>query len=248
MNYRYFADKQIDKSLSYIEKDLDTKEWKYLINLLKVNLSKFENGVDFDKNGVYTISNIINYANILLENYKRFPEGDNRNHYYLNNVKRIGLDIDDVIADWSKHWIEKFNINALPKFWNFDREINKKFDMLKEDKDFWLTIPPKIKSDDMPFEPTCYITSRNIPNEWTIEWLNINGFPGSPLYTVGHNVSKVEISKREKIDIFIDDRYENFIDLNKNNICCFLLDCLHNRKYNVGYKRIYSLKEIVDFI
>ena len=43
---------------------------------------------------------------------------------------------------------------------------------------------------------------------------------------------------------FVDDKFENFVELNKNGICCFLMDAPHNQRYDVGHKRIKSLKEL----
>ena len=61
--------------------------------------------------------------------------------------------------------------------------------------------------------------------------------------TVGLGKSKVDVLKEAGIDMFIDDRYENFVELNKNGICCFLMDMPHNRRYDVGYKRIYGFDD-----
>ena len=133
----------------------------------------------------------------------------------------------------------------MPETWNFDRDINAKFDILKGDKDWWLSIPVKTSPKDIPFEPHCYITSRNIPTEWTEEWLDKNGFPSMPVYTVGHDQSKVEVALESGIDWFVDDRFDNFVELNRAGICCFLFDAPHNQRYDVGYKRIKSLKELL---
>ena len=66
-----------------------------------------------------------------------------------------------------------------------------------------------------------------------------------PVYTVAPNKTKVDIAIEAGIDWFVDDGYHNFIELNKAGICCFLWDCEHNRKYDVGYKRIKSFKELI---
>jgi uncharacterized HAD superfamily protein len=58
-------------------------------------------------------------------------------------------------------------------------------------------------------------------------------------------VSKTETAKKTEIDLFVDDRYKNFVDLNKAGICCFLMDAPYNRRYEVGFKRIHHLKELV---
>jgi hypothetical protein len=112
-------------------------------------------------------------AAFLTEYYKIYPQGDDRDHAYLNAPK-IGLDIDEVLADWVGHWT-KHHGQEVPETWNFDRDIKSKFELLKDDKEFWLSIPVKTKPSDIHFEPHCYITSRSIPKEWTEEWLDKNG-------------------------------------------------------------------------
>jgi uncharacterized HAD superfamily protein len=107
-----------------------------------------------------------------------------------------------------------------------------------------LNIPVKTPPSEIPFEPHCYITSRSIPKEWTEEWLAKNGFPSVPVYSIPHGASKVEVAKEAGIDIFVDDRYENFVELNRAGICCFLFEAKHNLRYDVGYKRIKSLKDL----
>jgi len=104
---------------------------------------------------------------------------------------------------------------------------------------------PTLDPSDIGFEPHCYITSRSIPQEWTEEWIDKNGFPTMPVYTVGHKESKIDVAKKSGIDIFVDDRYENFVELNNAGICCYLFDAPHNRRYQVGHKRIKSLRELV---
>ena len=84
----------------------------------------------------------------------------------------------------------------MPEIWNFDRNIKEKFDSLADDKEFWLSIPIKTKPSEINFEPHCYITSRSIPKEWTEEWLDKNGFPTMPVYSIGHGMSKVEVAKQ----------------------------------------------------
>ena len=193
-------------------------------------------------------------------------------HYYLCNGKRVGIgvttfigqyenefdsetvagfvakkenkDIDEVLADWVGHWT-KYHKQDTPEHWNFDRDIASKFESLKDDKEFWLSIPVKTSPSDIPFEPHCYITSRSIPKEWTEEWLDKNGFPTLPVYSIGHGISKVEAVKNSGVDIYVDDRFENFVELNNTGVCCFLFDTPHNRRYEVGYKRIKSLSELV---
>jgi len=218
--------------------------WSSTIASMKRHLAAIERGEDFDlESGLKHIDHLQCNAHFLSAYYKIAPQFDDRRHNYLNRPK-IGLDIDEVLADWVGHWT-KHHSQEVPETWNFDRDIKAKFDSLKDDKDFWLSIPVKTKPSDINFEPHCYITSRSIPKEWTEEWIDKNGFPTMPVYSVGFGESKVEVAKKSGIDIFVDDRYENFVELNNGGICTYLFDAPHNQRYDVGYKRIKSLKELL---
>ena len=218
--------------------------WSTIIASLKRHLNAIEVGEDYDKEtGELHAAHIACNAHFLTAYYKLYPQGDDRPHKYLKPVK-IGLDIDEVLADWVSHWCKHHEWD-IPTFWNFDRDIKSKFEALQDDKEFWLNVPVKTSPLDIPFEPYCYVTSRSIPNEWTEEWLHNNGFPAVPVYSVGLDKSKVDTIKELSLDLFVDDKFENFVELNNAGICTFLFDAPHNRKYNVGFKRIKSLKELV---
>lgn len=218
-------------------------EWTTVLASLKRHLAAFERGEDFDEeSGELHINHIQANAHFISSYYKIAPQYDDRNHRYLNTPK-IGLDIDEVLADWVGHWT-KHHGQAVPESWNFDRYIGEKFAKLKDDKDFWLSIPIKTNPSDIHFEPHCYITSRMVPKKWTEEWLDKNGFPTMPVHSVGHGESKIEVAKNSGIDIFVDDRFENFVELNNAGICCYLFDAPHNNRYDVGHKRIKSLSEL----
>lgn len=218
-------------------------KWSNVMASLKRHISAFEKGEDYDpETGLLHMAHVMCNASFLTEYYKIYPQGDDRPHKYLRRPK-IGLDIDEVLADWVGHWT-KFHGQEVPETWNFDRNIKEKFDLLKDDKEFWLSIPVKTNPSDIHFEPHCYITSRSIPKEWTEEWLDKNGFPTMPVYSIGYGESKIEVAKKSGVEIFVDDRFENFVELNNAGICCYLFDALHNQRYDVGYKRIKSLSEL----
>jgi len=217
--------------------------WSSVLASLERHLQAIKRGEDYDRESLALHSaHIMCNAAFLTEYYKIYPQGDDRQHSYLRAPK-IGLDIDEVLADWVGHWT-KHHGQEVPETWNFDRKIKDKIETLKDNKDFWLSIPVKTSPNDIHFEPHCYITSRSIPQEWTEEWLDKNGFPTMPVYSIPFGASKVEIAKKSGIDWFVDDRYENFVELNNAGICTFLFDAPHNRRYNVGYKRIKNLSEL----
>lgn len=208
------------------------------------HIEAFLRSEDFDPElKTYHIANAIWNLVTILEMYKIYPEGDDRPHKYLNK-KKIGLDIDGVICDFHKDYCEKFNV-PVPKSWACHYDTKEHLEEATQTSDFYLALKPLLLPEEIPFEPHCYITSRSIPEQWTKQWIYNNGFPTRPVYTVPFGASKVEIAKKAGIDIFVDDSYDNFVELNKAGVCTFLFDASHNQRYNVGYKRIKSLKELV---
>ena len=218
--------------------------WSSVIASLKRHIAAFESGEDFDaETGLLHMAHAMCNVSFLLEYYKIYPQGDDRPHTKRRHF-RIGLDIDEVLADWVGHWMARHGYSERPEFWDFDRHIHSKFEEVMHDKEFWMTIPCKTEPTDIPFEPHCYITSRCIPVEWTEQWLDKMGFPGRPVYSIPMGTSKVTVAKKAEIEIYVDDRYDNFVQLNQAGICCFLFDAPHNQRYDVGFKRIKSLKEL----
>lgn len=244
-----YAQEQYAKVLTkgaekYAERNWENgMKWSKVLASLERHLQEIKKGEDYDEEtGLLHSAHIMCNASFLTEYYKIYPQGDDRPHRYLNQPK-IGLDIDEVLADWVSYWCNHHN-QDIPDNWNFDRCIASKFETLKDNKDFWLSIPPKIKPSDLHFEPHCYITSRSIPKEWTEEWLDKNGFPSTKVYSVGFGKSKVDVAKESGVEIFVDDCYSNFVELNNNGICTYLLTAKHNKRYNVGHKRLNSIADL----
>ena len=233
-------------AVKYAERNWERgMSWSSVISSLKRHLESFELGEDFDKEtSCLHIAHVACNAMFLSEFYSIFPEGDDRvNSFRFKKLRKIGLDIDDVLADFVTAYCEKFDI-ALPKFWNFDRKFKERYEQLKSDKEFWLNLKPLVDPDKLPFEPACYITSRSIDKSWTEEWLDKLGFPCVPVYVSDMNNTKSDIAKRVGIDTFIDDCYENFVDLNSNGINCYLLTVEHNKRFDVGFKRINTIFDV----
>jgi hypothetical protein len=224
-------------------------KWSELINELNFHCKEFQLGNDYDNVNEKTlhIDKIAEIANTLSKYYRINPQGDDRNHKYLS-VPKIGLDIDEVLADWLPAWMKKFKIKNVPTTWFFDHKIRERFDELRANNEldnFFLNLQPRVKPTDIPFEPHCYITSRPVDSEISRQWLEKHGFPLRPVYTVGTNQSKLEVALQSGVEWFVDDGYHNFIELNKGGVCCFLWDTPHNKKFDVGFKRIKSFNELV---
>ncbi len=225
------------------------QDWLSSMGSVKRHIADWEKGIDIDSDPAMKTLHLANAAwglFSLLEFYKIHPEGDNRPHPYLNQPK-IGLDIDEVLCNWVGDWAEYRGLDT-PTSWWFDRGLMDEFNEMKEKgklEEFYLSLKPLIEPMDIPFEPHCYITSRPVYTEVTEQWLDKNGFPARPVFTTGVGRSKVQIALEQGVDIFVDDGYHNFLELNKAGICCYLMDAPHNRRYDVGHKRIFNLKELM---
>lgn len=145
---------------------------------------------------------------------------------------KLGIDVDEVIADWAGPFFERFN----PKS---DAEITKICTQkLARDRDFWLTLP--VIRRPIGFEPTLYCTKRSCLKTYTKEWLENNDFPKKPVYQVlCQNGNKARYIKG-RVDLFIDDSPHNFIQMNKCGVPTLLMDTPYNQDLGpIG--RIYSL-------
>lgn len=220
-------------------------DWKSTMASVKRHIAAWDKGEDIDADPSMNTKNLANAAwglFSLLEFYEIYPQGDNRLCNKFTNA-RIGLDIDEVICNFIPHYLKVQGLNEkLPTHWN-DFRFKKKelWDKIKDHKDFWCSIPALINGSELPFEPICYITSRMIPTEWTEEWLEKNDFPTAPILGLT-NGSKVEAAKKMGVNIFVEDNYNHFVELNNNGIFTYLMSASHNLKYNVGNRRISSLK------
>jgi len=223
--------------------------WKSVIASLKRHIAAFENGEDFDdESNLLHLSHAACNIHFLNAFYHDFPQGDDRNKKILKFPK-IGIDIDGVICDFMSSWHNLYDeIPSNPSTYYCDRKIIERFELMKNNNtldDFYLNIKPLIKSEELPFDPHCYITSRPVSKEITEKWLDYHNFPAKPVISLEIRDSKVKAAKENNIDIFIDDHFDNFIDLNKNGITCYLYTQPWNIKYkNIGHLRINKLDEL----
>lgn len=237
-----------DGAIKYCERNWERgMPWTTVLQSLKRHIAAFESGEDYDpeSNKLHMAHAACN-VHFLNAYYYLYPQGDDRPKRFLNQPN-IGLDIDEVLADWVSAWMEKYNIKAKPESWTFDYEIMERFKTMKENgelDDFYLNIKPLIKPEEIPFEPHCYITARPISSEITMKWLEKNNFPTKNVYTVEPCVSKAEVALKADVEIFIDDSYDNFINMNREGITTYLFTRNHNKRFNVGHLRINSLKDL----
>lgn len=218
-------------------------KWSKVIASLKRHLNAFELGEDMDpESALPHMAHVMCNAAFLIQYMHTCPHLDDRPGSHITGAK-IGLDIDEIVVDFIGGYCEKYG-HTEPTSWNFDPLIAQRMEELRDDQDFWLNLKPKIDPLSMPFEPHCYITNRPIPSEWTTEWLRRNNFPVRSVITI--HGSKVEACQDNGIDIFVDDRYENYVTLNSAGVFCYLMDAPHNRRYtHIGHHRIYKLSDIV---
>lgn len=236
--------------------------WTSVIASAKRHLAAIEAGEDYDydpncegcKNGncknhsgELHVANLACNAHFLNAFYYTFPQGDDRPKKFLK-LPKIGLDVDGVIADFTTAWNELYpEIPAEPTSWYLDRRIGERFDQMRKDgtlDDFYLNIKPLILPEDLPFEPHCYITSRPVAKEITEQWLDALHFPAKKVYSIDVRQSKVDAAKDAGVTIFVDDSFDNFVDLNNNGIFTYLFSQKYNSKHDVGHMRIKSLKDI----
>lgn len=195
---------------------------------------------------------------MFLSNYSRRYMGlDDRDHGWRETV-RIGLDLDGVLVDWSgaihKRILEERPDVRIegeaggPIWWNWmDRSVLAGLFTDEEYADFLATVPESlVNPSELNFEPAAYITHRGIPDEATRAWLSSRGFPHAPLVSVSDSRHKVEAAKDLRIDVFVEDKFETFVQMNNAGILCFLMDQPVNRRHNVGDRRITHLNQIME--
>lgn len=224
-------------------------DWTKCLASLKRHIAAWELGQDYDEETKCFHMAHAAWNALALVSYTKFaPQFDDRFVHTNKKFRKIGLDIDEVLCNFTKGWAELYDdVSDKPASWYYDKNIIRRFDAMRVEEtlnDFYLGLEPLSKPEDIPFEPTCYITSRPVPSEISQEWLETWGFPHRPVITVDLNQSKVEVAKKLGLDVFVDDKYETFVDMNKAGILCFLYTAPHNVRYDVGFKRINSLSEL----
>lgn len=224
-------------------------KWTTVIASLKRHLAAIEAGEDYDKeSGLLHADHLQCNAHFLSSYYKIAPQYDDRNHSYLN-MKRIGLDIDETIAGFLKAYSDRTGKTENPLHWQYCKDIKNNFTEWEKDgtlNSLYLEEIKPIVNSHLPFIVDCYITNRPVSNNITEQWLDKHNFPLSDCFTVKNRNDKVKIAKERNLDIFLDDNYETFVEMNKNGILCFLINNKHNEQFDVGFKRVMSIDDFVN--
>lgn len=148
---------------------------------------------------------------------------------------KIGLDVDDTISEFMNPYLHKF---GTPK--NDFEIVQNVFNILRHDKDFWMTVPIINKPD---FIPQLICSKRCHPKTWSKDFLESKvGIPQNiPFYQlICQFMPKSKILKG-KIDVFVDDSIDNFLEINSKGIPCLLIDSQWNQYFDTPL-RIFSLK------
>jgi len=173
----------------------------------------------------------------------------------------ICVDIDGTITDayyWLQYANKHFNKNLQPKdVTKYD--IHEVFNISREDYQLFYekygrelhasaelrenagAILSKLASQHKIY----YVTAReSIMEDVTKEWFNKNQLPSGELFMLGTHY-KVDQAKKLNCNLFIEDRYENAIQLAASGIKVLLIDCNYNRQpLTKGITRVYCWQDI----
>lgn len=94
-----------------------------------------------------------------------------------------------------------------------------------------------------------FVTARDKDLEMlTYSYLNKNNIPYDDVFVLGTHY-KVDMAKKLKCDIFIEDCYENALQLSENGFKVLLIDTNYNRKpLNKNIIRVFNWNEIYEII
>lgn len=165
------------------------------------------------------------------------------------NQLNIGLDIDGVLADFTRGWNKVYpDAPAIPDRYNYDPLMGKRFKAMAAAgtlNDFFLSLEPLFDPKELPFEPKAYVTARPVNTEITEQWLAKVGFPKKPIITVPWGENKIDAMNVLGIDTFIDDFYGNFVELNEGGVTTYLYTAPWNLHHDVGELRLNSLSDML---
>ncbi|WP_053956438.1 5' nucleotidase, NT5C type [Inediibacterium massiliense] len=161
---------------------------------------------------------------------------DIANKYFDTNVKPHEVTVYDI------HQVLKIPKQDYVKFYEmYGQEIHLNAILREQAKEIlW-------KLDKMHY--LYYVTAREEKmKEVTHQWFGMNGLPDRPIHLLGSHY-KVDKAKELNCNIFIEDRYENAIQLAQAGFKVLLMDCYYNRHPLIcGITRVYNWNDIEKII
>jgi uncharacterized HAD superfamily protein len=145
-------------------------------------------------------------------------------YYWLDMANRhFGTDIKPYqVTTYDIHEVLRVSREAYNEFYNLYAEILHSKAEVRENAEIVLW---KLNQQHNVF----YVTARE---QWirktTVNWFVKNELPLAELHMLGSHY-KVERAKQLECDIFIEDRYENAIQLALEGFQVLLVDCSYNR-------------------
>jgi len=182
-------------------------------------------------------------------------------------MKKINLCIDiDSTVTKPDYWVDYFNkhfntnykysddtVEEYLKNNNVDYKIFDEFyHKYAEEMHKTAEIRPDAFENIKKLEEFCtisYVTARELrTKEVTLDWFKKHDLPMSDLHMLG---SHYKVAKAKELDchVFIEDRYENALELTLGGFKVLLLDCPYNRNYTIpGMIRVFNWNHILDEI
>ena len=159
---------------------------------------------------------------------------------------RLGLDIDDVICDftWGVFGEAGIPIQRVADVRHYDyREVldfKPIWERVKDDNAFWMSLP--VLDSYIPACCVAYVTARHCPPTITNAWLIKNNLPLLPLY-YAKGTEKLEALREHNLDGIVDDKAGVFMKVYEQLPTSFLVSRPWNR-HVVTPNRIYRLEEL----
>jgi hypothetical protein len=172
---------------------------------------------------------------------------------------KVALDVDGILSNFNQRFIETAKDMGLGdhfparwqwiKTWRYSDRFSEVWDTIKMDTQWWLSIEPHAGArESIKFPVEAYVTARPIPGEFTAAWLQHYEFPLASVLTVEPDASKLAALKHLNIDLYVDDRPENFHEVLAGGITCLLFDRPWNRECADGGLRITSLEQVTQYL
>lgn len=181
-------------------------------------------------------------------------------------MKRIGIDIDGVIADTQPVIIQNLNAHfgknhSMEEFVNFEPEQMYGIDrqqldnfIMERELDIIKATDPREDAvkiiNQLKKEFTVHLISARTPAYLgnTREWLSKHGIPYDNIIHLGHH-DKRSSCMDERVDLFIEDNKRNAIQISSCGIPVYLFDATYNQgELPSLVRRVFSWVEIYQWI